>query len=649
MRICLVYDCLFPYTVGGAERWYRNLAQRLAADGHEVTYLTLRQWERGEQGDVPGVRVRAVGPRMALYRGRGERRIVPPLVFGAGVLWHLLRHGGGYDVIHTASFPYFSVLAAGAARRVHGFRLVVDWHELWSRGYWRLYLGAAGGRVGWAVQALCLHIPQRAFCFAQLTAERLRAEGVRGDVTVLEGEYAGPLTPPAPAPAEPVAVFAGRHIPEKRAPALVPAVGLARARVPGLRGRVLGDGPERGAVLAAIERHGLAGVVDAPGFVPTEQVAARPGAGALHGAAVRARGLRARRRRGVRGRHAEHRRARRGQRRHRAGRARRQRLRRRQRLARGPRRRDRARARRGRAAARVDGGLVRAQRAPPLDRHLARRGGRQLRRRDAVTPRVSVLIGAYDSAATLQQAIGAVLGQTVRELELIVIDDGSADDSAAIAEAAAARDPRARLLRMPANVGISRSLNAGIEAAAAPVVAVQDADDVSAPQRLERQLELLDARPDVAVVGSRMREVDEHGAELRARTAFAAGDVRGVLLRFNPIPNTSAAFRRDLVLAAGGYDPRYRYAMEYDLWLRLAERHAIVALDEVLATRRMSRTNVAARRERQQIAEALAIRWRALRRRRTLRGASGLVLPAVSYVTPLPAKRALRRRLGQAP
>jgi glycosyltransferase involved in cell wall biosynthesis len=272
VRVCVVYDCLFPYTVGGAERWYRNVAQRLAAEGHEVTYITLRQWERGERGDIPGVRVVAVGPRMALYRGAGQRRIGPPLVFGAGVLWHLLRHGRRYDVVHTASFPYFSVLAAGLARRLAGFRLVVDWHELWSRSYWREYLGGAGGRIGWAVQALCLRVPQRAFCFARLTAERLRAEGVRGEVTVLEGEYAGPLTGSAPLPAEPVVFFAGRHIPEKRAPAVVPAVGRAAQAIPGLRGRILGDGPERPAVLAAIAAAGLEDVVEAPGFVPTEVV-----------------------------------------------------------------------------------------------------------------------------------------------------------------------------------------------------------------------------------------------------------------------------------------------------------------------------------------------------------------------------------------
>src|SRR3954468_12398743 len=159
MRICLIYDCLFPYTVGGAERWYRNLGERLAADGHEVTYLTLRQWPRGERPRVEGLRVVEAGPRMALYTQGGRRRVLPPLVFGLGVLAHLLRRGGDYDVVHTASFPYFSLLAAGAVRPLRRFSLVVDWHELWSRAYWREYLGATGGHVGWAVQHLCVRLP----------------------------------------------------------------------------------------------------------------------------------------------------------------------------------------------------------------------------------------------------------------------------------------------------------------------------------------------------------------------------------------------------------------------------------------------------------------------------------------------------------
>ena len=266
-----------------------------------------------------------------------------------------------------------------------------------------------------------------------------------------------------------------------------------------------------------------------------------------------------------------------------------------------------------------------------------------------MTPRVSVLIGAYDNAATLERAIDSMLAQTVSDLELLAIDDGSRDATPQVIAAAAARDPRVHPLPMGRNVGIARSLNAGLAAARAPVVAVQDADDFSAPERLERQLAVLDARPEVAVVGSRMHEVDEGGRPLAPRTAFAAGDVNDVLLRINPIPNTSAAFRPDVVLGLGGYDPRYRYAMEYDLWLRVAEHHRVVALNEALSTRVMGTANVAARAERAQIAEALAIRARALARRRTLRGAGGLVVPALAWLTPIPLKRARRRRLGQAP
>jgi glycosyltransferase involved in cell wall biosynthesis len=273
MRICVIYDCLFPHTVGGAERWYRNLSQRLADEGHEVTYLTLRQWRRGELDEIPGVRVVAVGPRLGLYTRSGRRRAWPPLVFGAGVLAHLLALGRRYDVVHTASFPYFSLLAAGVVRPVWRFRLVVDWHEVWSRDYWREYLGGLGGRVGEAVQAACLRIPQRAFCFSRLYQRRLREEGLRGEVTLLEGEYAGPSVAMAPEPAEPVVLFAGRHIPEKRVPAIVPAIAAARRQAPELRARILGDGPERPKVLRAIAEHGLEAAVSAPGFLSPEDVA----------------------------------------------------------------------------------------------------------------------------------------------------------------------------------------------------------------------------------------------------------------------------------------------------------------------------------------------------------------------------------------
>ncbi|MGH2894221.1 MAG: glycosyltransferase family 4 protein [Solirubrobacteraceae bacterium] len=272
VRICLVYDCLFPHTVGGAERWYRSLAERLAADGHEVTYLTLRQWDRGTPHGVAGVDVRVVGPRMELYSGPGQRRILPPVVFGTGVLWHLVRHGGRYDVVHTCSFPYFSLLAAAAAAPVWRYRIAVDWFEFWSRAYWQEYLGRVGGAVGWSVQRLCARVRQRAFCFSELYARRLREVGLRGEITMLAGAYDGPLEPQRAVAAEPLVVFAGRHIPEKRVPAIVPAIARLRERLPAVRALILGDGPEREAVRRGVADEGLADVIDIPGFVASEDV-----------------------------------------------------------------------------------------------------------------------------------------------------------------------------------------------------------------------------------------------------------------------------------------------------------------------------------------------------------------------------------------
>lgn len=273
MRICIVYDCLYPHTVGGAERWYRELALQLAATGHEVTYLTREQWQDGESPELPGVRVVAVSAGGPLYTDDGRRTIGPPLRFGLGVLAHLIRNRRGYDAVHLCSFPYFSLLAARLALAGTGVRIGVDWFEVWTLDYWRGYLGRVGGRVGWLVQRLCARLTPQAFVFSEVHAERLRGEGLRSPARRLGGLYRGPLEPHAQAGERaPLVVFAGRHIPEKRAELVPAAVAVARSELPELRGLVLGDGPERERVLAAIAATGVGGAVDAPGFVTADEV-----------------------------------------------------------------------------------------------------------------------------------------------------------------------------------------------------------------------------------------------------------------------------------------------------------------------------------------------------------------------------------------
>ena len=270
MHVCIVYDCLYPWTIGGAERVYRQLAEAHAARGLRVTYLTLRQWDEGAAPDLPGVDVIAVGPRLALY-AEGKRRVLPPLVFGLGVFWHLLRHGRRYDVVHGCSFPFFSLLATGLLSPFFRYRVVVDWIEVWTRDYWRQYLGPVGGAIGWGVQRLCAFVPQVPFALARLHARRAEALGV-GPVTVLDGQYCGPAHVPLPAAQPPLVLYAGRMIPEKRVPLLVEALAQLMRDDPAVRAVLVGRGPDLDAVSAQVAELGLAGRIALPGFVETAEL-----------------------------------------------------------------------------------------------------------------------------------------------------------------------------------------------------------------------------------------------------------------------------------------------------------------------------------------------------------------------------------------
>ena len=235
VRICLVYDHLFPQTVGGAERWMRDLGLHLAATGHEVTYLTMRHWDDETAPRSPDISVIGLSEAGRVYR-RERRTLLPPLRFGVAVARHLWRHGSNYDVVHMASFPYFPLLAAGTLGRRRSYRLVVHWIEVWTREYWWHYAGPLVGTVGWLIQRACVRTRHTAYCLSQMHAERLVAEGYRGTPLVLPGLYAGPVEP-TPADRLDPALVAVRGAPRegearRRARPRIRARSRAAARAP---------------------------------------------------------------------------------------------------------------------------------------------------------------------------------------------------------------------------------------------------------------------------------------------------------------------------------------------------------------------------------------------------------------------------------
>ena len=188
-------------------------------------------------------------------------------------------------------------------------------------------------------------------------------------------------------------------------------------------------------------------------------------------------------------------------------------------------------------------------------------------------PRVSVLMPVYNGAAYLAPAIESVLQQTLKAFELVIVDDASTDGSVACIERY--DDPRIRLWRNPQNMGQGWTMNKGLELSRAAVVARFDQDDLCLPDRLRRQLAVLEHSPQVAAVGTWMygirpggRRTGVLGMPLDDYGAF----VGTLLTTASPLGHTTVMYRRDVVLAAGGYDPSFAPCEDYELWCRLALR-----------------------------------------------------------------------------
>lgn len=192
--------------------------------------------------------------------------------------------------------------------------------------------------------------------------------------------------------------------------------------------------------------------------------------------------------------------------------------------------------------------------------------------RSSTLPDITVLLPVYNGEEFIADAVNSILGQTYSNFVLLIIDDGSLDDTGKILEEMAARDPRIRLVRRE-NRGLIATLNEGMAICRTELIARMDADDVALPTRLALQKNFMDANPNVAVCGTEVI-LYEKGSSVSYRTN-APFDV--LCLFGSPLAHPTVMFRRSIVLKVGGYRASMLAAEDYDLWVRICQAGFCIA------------------------------------------------------------------------
>lgn len=204
-------------------------------------------------------------------------------------------------------------------------------------------------------------------------------------------------------------------------------------------------------------------------------------------------------------------------------------------------------------------------------------------------------MSVYNGERYLREAVESILNQTFTDFEFIIIDDGSTDSTWDILAEYATRDRRIVLMRNEENIGLTKSLNRGLRVARGKYIARQDADDISMPERLAKQVSVLDTRPQVVLVGASARQVDETGCPIgKAIRQENPHFNRWRLLFGNYMIHSTTMFRREIALQIGGYDESLPYAQDYDLWSRLCSVGEVTQVQEILVEYRKHQARISA-------------------------------------------------------
>lgn len=204
-------------------------------------------------------------------------------------------------------------------------------------------------------------------------------------------------------------------------------------------------------------------------------------------------------------------------------------------------------------------------------------------------PKVTVLMSVYNGERYLNEAVDSILSQTFTDFEFLIIDDASTDRTPEILRGY--DDPRIRIVTNEENLGLTKSLNKGLALARGEYIARMDADDISLPKRLEKEITFLDAHPNIALVGTSYQKIDHEGNSI-GKYILPTNVTYQDLLKDNFIIHGSVIVRCEVLELLSGYNEFFKKCQDYALWLQIAKICPLQNIDEILYKLRIHRDSV---------------------------------------------------------
>lgn len=200
-------------------------------------------------------------------------------------------------------------------------------------------------------------------------------------------------------------------------------------------------------------------------------------------------------------------------------------------------------------------------------------------------PKVTVLMSVYNGEKYLRKAIDSILNQTFKDFEFLIVNDGSTDKTAEILQFY--HDPRIKIINNEKNIGLTKSLNKGLKLVKGEYIARMDADDVSISERLQKQVNMLERKPDLGMVGTWYCVVDEKdNIKYEVKNDGNPVILRWKLLFNNIFAHSSVMMREKTCEDIEGYNPEFEASQDYDLWSRIVKKWQIGLVPKILCHRR---------------------------------------------------------------